>query len=133
MGCAVITAETGAEPGLSTTSCALRAFSLLPLPPKAHVLLSEAGSAPESVIPFDPSGKDWDGCRRTLSLAHGVSWAVQTTGSSGEWASLLPEGGASCLELRKMWLGKAKGRRAEKGIWGPSILQQEQHRLMAET
>lgn len=76
VGCALITADTGAKPGLSTTSSALRVFSLPSFPavklaPKVDVLVKQTLS-PESFIQFDPSGKDRDGCRGTLNLARTV-------------------------------------------------------------
>lgn len=64
--------------GCLTASSALRVFSLpsfpaVKFPPKVDVLAKQTPS-PESFIHFDPSGKDLDGCRGTLSLAYVVPW-----------------------------------------------------------
>lgn len=64
--------------GCLTASSALRVSSLpsflaVKFPPKVDVLAKQT-LYPESFIQFDPSGKDLDGGRRTLRLAHVVPW-----------------------------------------------------------
>lgn len=64
--------------GCLTASSALRVSSLpsflaVKFAPKVDVLAKQT-LYPESFIQFDPSGKDLDGGRRTLRLAHVVPW-----------------------------------------------------------
>lgn len=69
----------------------------------------------------------------TLSLAHAVPRGCLDYRHIGESWPLLPEGGALCLELRKMWLGKATAGRAEREMGSPHSAAGAEHRLMVET